>query len=92
MIPETVNCWLLSAAWVIWIVDLPVFETETVCDADFPTATVPKLIGAGLNWNDPFPFVDFPLFALATPIQPLKNIAPAIVRARSKDLVLTSFL
>ena len=49
--PERLNCGLESVACVILIATVPVFETETLCVALAPTATVPKLILLGFNWN-----------------------------------------
>lgn len=41
-----------SVIWVILIATFPVFDTDTVCVADLPTVTCPKLTLEGVNWKE----------------------------------------
>lgn len=69
-----------SVTWVMFNAAFPMFDTETVCVACLPTATLPKLTLAGLSWKAACVVVCFPLLE-SKPAQPLMRNG-RITRAR----------
>ena len=49
--PDAANCALEKVVCVMFSALLPVLVTETDCELDLPTVTLPKLTAAGATWN-----------------------------------------